>query len=66
MISHRLTDQSAFLTADLVLIKTDVSNSEMVPSLIINEKPHQSLALLMYLKKFSELLVAWGQSSKAI
>jgi len=38
----------------------------MIPSLIIKEKPQQSLALLMYLKKFSEMLVAWGQSSKAI
>lgn len=49
-------------------MKTGTSNSQsqMIPSLIIKEKPQQSLALLMHLKKFSEMLVAWGQSSKAI
>ena len=66
MVSHRLADQMAPHAADLVLIKNDAFNSQAVPSLIIKEKPHQSLALLMHLKKFSELLVAWGQSSKAI
>ena len=42
------------------------NQSAFIPSLLIKDKPHQSLALLMHLKKFSEMLFAWGQSSKAI
>ena len=55
-------------TADLHLMKIGNSQNQsaFIPSLLIKDKPHQSLVLLMHLKKFSEMLFAWGQSSKAI
>jgi hypothetical protein len=55
-------------TANLELVKSDsfICPDDIIPSLIIFDKPQQCLTLLMHLKKFSELLVSWGQGTKAI
>lgn len=50
---------------DLIFMKS-LKQGLFVPSLIIKERPQQTLAMLIYLKKFSEMLLSWDQKSKAI